>query len=125
MSRTFQDNDDLVQWIRESDDAKLVRQRLALERQYVVVECASDGWISVFGSDRVSARVVVRPHSENIRLAQGLDEYVSLQIPRTHRSVYWPGCIRATGQVEKLTLQQVADRQAREAISAVLSAKIK
>lgn len=68
----------------------------------VVVVLHHDGYIEVFGDDSIDAQVAVMPHMPTQEGEVLAERYLTKQLPRRHRTVYFPGMLRATGQVETL-----------------------
>ena len=106
----------LVAWLRyhpagECILGKIIGTRDTPKRpEPVVVELCSDGAVYVYGTKRVSVRVVVRPHVTAPQGGQSCDDYVELSLPRRHREVYAPGCVRAVGIVETLRPSDIVRR---------------
>ena len=80
---------------------------------YVVVELAHDGFVKVYGERHVRAKVVQRPGASGstVRMANLVDEWVELELPRAYRSVYYPTAVRATGTYERLTVRELTERE--------------
>ena len=76
----------------------------------VVVELNSDGFVRVFGSKQVNARVIVRPHVTTPTQGRQVEELIDTILPKPFAGVYFPGMIRAKGQVERITPTQLAER---------------
>ena len=77
----------------------------------VLVVLHSDGYVEVFGSDAVRPVVVNRLDSCADPLL--IDEYLETQIPRSHRPIHLPRCLRGTGSLEQLTAAGEIDRLSR------------
>ena len=76
----------------------------------VLVELNSDGFVRVFGSKSVNARVIVRPHVTTQEQGRQVEELIDEILPRSFTTVYFPGMVRAKGQVERITPTQLATR---------------
>lgn len=71
----------------------------------VIVEVAADGWIQVYGADNVRVHVFNRLRIDNAAMADDVDEFHLLDMPRPYRQLYFPRHVRATGLVEKRTVE--------------------
>lgn len=76
----------------------------------VVVELYSDGFVRVYGSKQVNARVIVRPHVNTQEQGRQVEELIDTILPKTFTTIYFPGMVRAWGQVERITPTQLAER---------------
>ena len=109
----------MLAWIRRHPLGAWIRGKIINDaygsvmnsREPVVVELCSDGAVFVFGSKRLSVKVVQRPHSTDIRAGVRIDEYVALSLPRLHRHYYAPGRVRGVGFVERVTPSDLIRRE--------------
>jgi hypothetical protein len=69
----------------------------------------ADGYAEVFGRD-VDVHVAVMPCMSTQQGERLADDYLTLSMPRRYRSIYWPGLLAATGQVEKIQPKDIARR---------------
>ncbi|MFO0203064.1 MAG: hypothetical protein ACK528_08030 [Alphaproteobacteria bacterium] len=76
----------------------------------VVVELNSDGFVRVYGSKQVNAKVVIRPHVTTQEQGRQVEELIDTILPKNFTAVYYPGMVRAWGQVERITPTQLAAR---------------
>jgi hypothetical protein len=79
-------------------------------RSKVLVVLYPDGFIEVFGDDRVDARVVNMP-SVPVRGEAIAEDYIGFILPKPYRDVYWPGMSRATGNVARITPHDITHQQ--------------
>lgn len=82
------------------------------QRLPVLVVTHSDGYIEVFGDDRVDAKVMQMPHADGPDEELAAEDWVTQSLPPRHRDIYFPGLIRAMGNVERVTLSELAGRRA-------------
>jgi len=121
----FASTDDLMKWLTTTKDGMEVSRRIIAiaARLPVVVELYSDGFVKVYSEARARVRIVNRPHVVRDSAAPLADEWVEMQLPPRHQEVYWPGCVRATGQVRKVRpsdlLRRLTDQRLHEALEAI------
>jgi len=68
----------------------------------------SDGFIEVFGSD-IDVRVVDVPHGGSARCERLAEQWIETTLPPRHRSVYFPGNVRAQHMPRVITPREIAD----------------
>ena len=73
--------------------------------EHVVVEIFGDGWIQVYAADNVHVHIFNRLRINNPTMADDVDEFHLLDMPRPYREIYFPRNIRATGLLEKRTIK--------------------
>lgn len=78
-----------------------------IETVPVVVELHSDGFVRVYGDKCVSAIVLNRPAVRSARAAIIAEQLIDECLPIRHRDVYCPGRVRATGQVRRITVDDI------------------
>jgi hypothetical protein len=69
----------------------------------VLVVLHPDGYVEVFGSEAV--RPVVVNRLDSTADPNLVDRYVEAQIPRSHKGLFFPGNVRATGFLERRTAE--------------------
>lgn len=79
-------------------------------RDRVLVELHSDGFVKAYARRGIGCRIINRPHITSAADATLVDELVANVLPGVYRDLYWPGLIRATGQVERITIHDIAWR---------------
>lgn len=85
------------------------------EPSYVVVELHGDGYVQVYGPRHVRARIVQRPVTniqDRARAASLIDEWIALNMPIPYRDIYFPSSCRASGKYERVSVRQLAQREA-------------
>ena len=73
--------------------------------EHAIVELFGDGWIQVYAADNVRVHVFNRLHIGSPAMVNNVDEFHSLDMPRPYREIYFPRNIRATGLLEKRTIE--------------------
>lgn len=82
------------------------------EPEYVIVELCGDGWVQIYAEDHIRFHVFNRLHSTDPARANDVDEFHALDdMSRQHRRLYFPRHLRATGQVEKRTVEAEYNRR--------------
>ena len=80
------------------------------ETEYIIVELYSDSFFRVYGADNVRVHVFNRLHISNSTMANDVDEFHTLSMPRPFRRIYYPRNIRETGLVKKRTIEAEYNR---------------
>ena len=70
---------------------------------YVLVEMYSDGYIRAYGDKSIRCHIFNRPHCISIESAKLAEELVENALPRPFREIYFPGMVRKTGNLRKIT----------------------
>ena len=73
--------------------------------EHVIVELCGDGWVQVYSADNVRVHVFNRLHIADPAMANDVDEFHSLEMARPYRHLYFPRHVRATGLIEKRTIE--------------------
>ena len=81
------------------------------EPEYVVVELCADGWIQIYAEDHIRVHIFNRLHSIDPARANDVDEFHALEMARPFRRIYYPQHLRATGMVEKRTVEAEYNRR--------------
>jgi hypothetical protein len=80
-------------------------KRRPMMRTRVLIVLSADGFVELFGERGIEALVALRldvpQHCE-----AAADTYLTATLPRRWRDLFYPGKLRATGLVEKLTPEQ-------------------
>lgn len=80
-------------------------------RHKAIVEAAPDGFVRVFGSPHLDVRIYTRPRVEMRGGEVLVDDLIAAKLPPYYRDIYFPGCIRQTGQIEVLTPAELLAQQ--------------
>lgn len=75
----------------------------------VLVVLHSSGWVEVFGSDDVRAKIVVMPHMETPTGEIAAEQYLERTLPIKYRKIYFPGNRIAADMVRKVLPSDVLD----------------
>lgn len=75
----------------------------------VLVELCSDGFVRVYGRKSIHALVVNRPHASTSKAGILVDELLDEVLPFSHKQIFYPSAIRATGLLRKLTAERLRD----------------
>jgi hypothetical protein len=65
----------------------------------------ADGWVEVYGEKNLDVHIVQRLDAgdEDADLANSIDRFHEGKMPRSYRSLYWPGKLRAFDQCRSVT----------------------
>jgi len=73
------------------------------QRTPVLVVLHADGYVETFGQRHIDARIVTMPAMGTKEGERVADDYLELTLLPRHREIYFPGLIRATGNVQTVT----------------------
>ncbi len=76
----------------------------------VLVELYSDGFIRVYASKIVNVVIINRPHAATLEGGRLAEQLIDDILPINFKAVYFPGMIRATGQLKKITPTSIKQR---------------
>lgn len=85
------------------------RQIARNNRPPVLVVIHPDGYVETYCRD-ADVHVVVMPSMESVDGERLADEYLASTLPKRHRSIYAPGLVGATGQVESISPSDIVHR---------------
>ena len=81
------------------------------EKATVLIEVASDGFITVYGDPHIQVKIINRPKVSTAENGRRLDEWIDSILPWRYRDIRWPGQnIRAYGMVTPMDLKDVERR---------------
>lgn len=77
-----------------------------------IIEVEHDGYFSVYGPDHLRVAIVNKMADEDSpELVSQIEAFHLEELPRSHRQYYQPRFIRATGLVDRRTIQSEANVQ--------------
>ena len=79
------------------------------QRTRVLVVLSSNGFVELFADKNVDFHVAQRLHVETIEAERLADDLLDITIPKPFRNLFFPGKLRATGLVEKITAEMALD----------------
>ena len=81
------------------------------QRVPVIVVTHPDGYVEVFGPPETSVVCVQVPETRSTAAEILAEQLIESRLPATHRKVFAPGHLRETANVERVTVEQLADRK--------------
>lgn len=90
-------------------------------RPPVLVVLHPDGYVETYCRD-ADVVVVVMPSMESADGERLADEFLASSLPKRHRSIYAPGLIAATGQVETIRPSEIIHRNMMRGLVRALTA---
>ncbi|MEQ1904753.1 MAG: hypothetical protein ABL888_11245 [Pirellulaceae bacterium] len=75
---------------------------------FVLIETAVDGYQRAF-AENANVLFVNRPLARTQEAGRQVDELIRLALPESYRKLYYPGMVRAVGNLKRLTIEQLID----------------
>ncbi len=76
----------------------------------VLVELYSDGFVRSYASKNVNIIIINRPHAATLEGGMLAEQLIDDILPFNFKAVYFPGMIRATGQLKRVTPTSIKRR---------------
>lgn len=105
----FDSLQEIEKWLGTTSEGSDLLQRFEGARRKVLIVLYSDGWVEAYAGKDVDVRIVNKIHATTPEGGQMAERILELSLPRVYAELLWPGNRRASGQVRKVTAQQVLD----------------
>jgi len=79
------------------------------KRTRVLVVLSSNGFVELFADKDVDFHVAQRLHVDTIEAERLAEDLLDITIPKSFRNLFFPGKLRATALVEKITAETALD----------------
>jgi hypothetical protein len=122
----FKDFSSLTNWLVKSEWGQRILRDAVFSKQsqpilddllqqvpaHVLVKCHGDGFVEVFGSPGVRAKIIELPYTEEPLQELILEKHVANSLPEPYKAVDWPSSKKAVAKTECCGYERWKEKQA-------------